>query len=57
MLPKIGRRSPFTACVFNQPKDRGITDRVPVSGNTVDGCQFWSAERFLAGAKTASRST
>ena len=45
MLPKIGLTITMTACVFNRPKDRGITSiGSGCQGLIVDGCQFWSNE-------------
>lgn len=48
MLPKIGLTLTFTSCVFNQPKDRGITSiGSGCQGLIVDSCQFWSSEQPL----------
>ena len=48
MLPKIGLTITMTACVFNQPKDRGITSiGSGCQGLIVDACQFWSSEQPL----------
>ncbi len=46
MLPKIGLTITLTDCVFNRPKDRGITSiGSGCQGLIVDACQFWSNEQ------------
>ncbi|WP_435257913.1 glycosyl hydrolase family 28-related protein [Thioclava sp. FR2] len=46
MLPQVGLTITFTDCVFNRPKDRGISSiGSGCQGLIVDGCQFWSNEQ------------
>jgi hypothetical protein len=46
MLPRIGLTLRIGDCVFNRPKDRGITSiGSGCQGLIVDGCQFWSNEQ------------
>ncbi len=46
MLPRIGLTITVTSCVFNRPKDRGITSiGSGCQGLIVDACQFWSNEQ------------
>ncbi|TGD43482.1 right-handed parallel beta-helix repeat-containing protein [Pseudotabrizicola sediminis] len=46
MLPRIGLTLTIKDCVFNRPKDRGITSTgTGCQGLIVDGCQFWSNEQ------------
>ncbi|NEX47498.1 glycosyl hydrolase family 28-related protein [Pseudotabrizicola algicola] len=48
MLPKIGLTLRVGDCVFNRPKDRGITSiGSGCQGLIVDGCQFWSNEQAM----------
>ena len=48
MLPRVGLILEITGCVFNRPKDRGITSfGTGDQGMVVDGCQFWSDEQPL----------
>lgn len=48
MLPQVGLTLTFSDCVFNQPKDRGITSiGSGCQGLIVDACQFWSAEQSM----------
>lgn len=46
MLPRIGLTLRIGDCVFNRPKDRGITSiGAGCQGLIVDACQFWSNEQ------------
>ena len=46
MLPRIGLTLRIGECVFNRPKDRGISSiGSGCQGLIVDGCQFWSNEQ------------
>ena len=46
MLPRVGLTLTMTSCVFNRPKDRGITSTGSgCQGLIVDSCQFWSNEQ------------
>jgi hypothetical protein len=46
MLPKVGLALQISDCVFNRPKDRGITSiGSGCQGLMVDNCQFWSNEQ------------
>ncbi len=48
MLPRIGLTLRVGDCVFNRPKDRGITSiGSGCQGLIVDGCQFWSNEQAV----------
>ncbi|MFN4154902.1 MAG: glycosyl hydrolase family 28-related protein [Paracoccaceae bacterium] len=48
MLPRIGLTLRIGDCVFNRPKDRGITSiGSGCQGLIVDGCQFWSNEQAM----------
>lgn len=48
MLPKIGLTIRVGDCVFNRPKDRGISSiGSGCQGLIVDACQFWSNEQAL----------
>jgi Pectate lyase superfamily protein len=48
LLPKIGLTIRVNACVFNRPKDRGITSTgTGCQGMFVDQCQFLSNEQAL----------
>ena len=48
MLPRVGLTITVTACVFNRPKDRGITSiGSGCQGLIVDSCQFWSNEQAM----------
>lgn len=48
MLPQIGLTLRVGDCVFNRPKDRGITSiGSGCQGLIVDGCQFWSNEQSM----------
>jgi len=55
MLPRIGLTITMTGCVFNRPKDRGITSiGSGCQGLIVQGCQFWSNEQpMLAQDRTS----
>lgn len=48
MLPDVGLTLTFSNCVFNRPKDRGITSiGSGCQGLIVDSCQFWSNEQSM----------
>ena len=48
MLPRVGLTLRIGDCVFNRPKDRGITSTGSgCQGLIVEGCQFWSNEQAM----------
>lgn len=48
LLPRIGLTLTFSNCVFNRPRDRGITSFAGgCQGLIVDSCQFWSNEQAI----------